>query len=68
MTTELVPETTSASQLVLKVITVEAMHRPVKFFHFHAGIEDYFHLGGQWYKIFLLQPTKRIKSAVSFTL
>ena len=67
MTTELVPETTSASQFALMVVTVDAMHWPVKFFRFHAGIGDYFHHGGQWYKILLLQPTKRIKSAVSFT-
>ena len=25
------------------VVTVDASHRPVEFFHLHAGIADYFH-------------------------
>ena len=29
------------------VVTVDATHRPVEFFHLHAGIADYFHHGGQ---------------------
>ena len=41
------------------------MHRPVEFFHLHAGTADYFHHGEQRYQNFVLQRTKWIKSAVS---
>ena len=34
------------------VVTVDAMHRPVDFFHLHAGIADYFRHGGQRYQNF----------------
>ena len=47
------------------VVTVDATHRPVDFFHLHAGIADYFHHGGQRFQNFSLQPTKRIKLSVS---
>ena len=33
------------------VITVNIMHWPIEFFHLHAGIEDYFHHGGQRYQM-----------------
>ena len=39
------------------VVTVDASHRPVEFFHLHAGIADYFHHGGQRFQNFGLQPT-----------
>ena len=44
------------SQII--VVTVDATHRPVDFFHLHAGIANYFHHGGQRFKNFGLQPTK----------
>ena len=31
--------------------TVDPMHWPVEFFHLHAGIENYFHHGGQGIEI-----------------
>ena len=31
----------------LIVVTVDASHHPVEFFHLHAGIADYFHHGGK---------------------
>ena len=40
------------------VVAVDATHRPVKFFHLHAGIASYFHHGGQQYQNFGLQPMK----------
>ena len=33
------------------VVTVDATYRPVEFSHLHAWIEDYFHHGGQRFKI-----------------
>ena len=38
------------------VVTVDAIHRPVDFCHLHAG---------KWYQIFVLQPAKWIKLAIS---
>ena len=40
------------------VLTVDARHRPVEFFHLHADIADYFHHGGQQFENFGLQPTE----------
>ena len=37
------------------VVTVDATHRPVEFFHLHAGIADYFHHGGRRFQNFGLQ-------------
>ena len=34
------------------VVTVDATHRPVEFFHLHAGIADYFHHGGQRFQTY----------------
>ena len=48
------------------VVTVDATHRPVEFFHLHAGIADYFHHGGQRFQNFGLHPTKWIKLSVSW--
>ena len=46
------------------VVTVDASHRPVEFFHLHAGIADYFHHGRQPFPFFH-NLRKRIKSAVT---
>ena len=42
------------------VVTVDATHWPVDFFHLHAGIANYFYHGGQRLQNFGLQPTKWI--------
>ena len=47
------------------VVTVDATHGPVEFYHLHAGIADYFHHGGQLFQKFCLQPTKWIKLSAS---
>ena len=47
---------------ICTVVTVDALHRPVEFFHLHAGIADYFHQGGQPFLFFFFsQPTKMDK-------
>ena len=52
-------------KIVCIVVTADATHRPVEFFHLHAGFGDYFHHGGQRFQKFDLQPTKWIKLSVN---
>ena len=54
----------NVSNVLRIVVTVDATHRPVKLFHLHAGIANYFHHGGQRFQNLGLQPTKWIKLSV----
>ena len=47
------------------VVTVDAMHRPVEFFHLHAGIADNFHHGGQRFQRFKTVKVKVFHSLIA---
>ena len=47
------------------VVTVDASHRPVDFFHLHAGIADYFHHGGQCLFFWNFEPLDIYDSALT---